>query len=378
MLVFKVISIFSLVNMLIFTIILLTKQSAGKEANRRLGIFIFIFTLSQAYVFILYSGFLAHLHRLINADYLIMSMPGYCFYRYINAVTYGKFRFTKRSLLHMLAPLVGFGYYFYTQLSLLNPVEKHERFIYNLEHIPVAESVINALLVVAMLVYFVISFRRIGFYRKQIKKFMSDTEKINLNWIKQLILLFSILLIVLMILVELYGSDNQLYSAAVATGFMLLLSFIFMIKTLLQPVIFSEYKKLSPEYVYEIFSNKAESKIPDSSAGGQLYESILATLKTNKIYLKPNISIKDVACELKIPSKELSSLINKGSKNNFNFFINKLRIEESKQRLQDIRNNKYSIEAIGKDCGFSSRSSFYNSFKKHTGITPTQFQNTTQ
>jgi len=51
--------------------------------------------------------------------------------------------------------------------------------------------------------------------------------------------------------------------------------------------------------------------------------------------------------------------------------VNLFRIEAAKKLLQ--ANSKLTIEAIGQECGFKSKSSFYSAFKKRTGTTPSKF-----
>jgi AraC-like DNA-binding protein len=58
---------------------------------------------------------------------------------------------------------------------------------------------------------------------------------------------------------------------------------------------------------------------------------------------------------------------------NFFQFVNAYRVEEVKRMLVDPK-NLYSIEAIGYECGFSSKSSFYKEFKRITGMTPAEYK----
>ncbi len=53
--------------------------------------------------------------------------------------------------------------------------------------------------------------------------------------------------------------------------------------------------------------------------------------------------------------------------------INRYRIEEAMKRLVD-QNSTGSLLDIVYHAGFNSKSSFYNAFKKYTGMTPTQFK----
>jgi AraC-like DNA-binding protein len=60
---------------------------------------------------------------------------------------------------------------------------------------------------------------------------------------------------------------------------------------------------------------------------------------------------------------------------NFNAFLNQYRIKEACKRMSDTtRYGNYTIEAIANDVGFRSRSAFASSFKRITGLTPSEYQ----
>jgi len=77
---------------------------------------------------------------------------------------------------------------------------------------------------------------------------------------------------------------------------------------------------------------------------------------------------------LKIPKYQLTEVLNSDIGKSFFHFVNFYRVDAVKQMLADPK-NKYSIEAIGYECGFSSKSSFYTVFKNMTGETPVSFRN---
>jgi len=54
--------------------------------------------------------------------------------------------------------------------------------------------------------------------------------------------------------------------------------------------------------------------------------------------------------------------------------VNSYRIEEAKKFFSDPVNRKKTVLEILYEVGFNSKSVFNNAFKKHTGITPTQFR----
>jgi AraC-like DNA-binding protein len=96
-------------------------------------------------------------------------------------------------------------------------------------------------------------------------------------------------------------------------------------------------------------------------------------MELNKPFLNPQLTIHDLARDLKVPPHLLSKIINKEFHSNFFEFVNKYRIEEFKKKafLKECKN--LTILAVALDCGFNSKSAFNRIFKDYTGITPGDF-----
>lgn len=88
----------------------------------------------------------------------------------------------------------------------------------------------------------------------------------------------------------------------------------------------------------------------------------------------PNLSLKSLAKILNTNTSYLSALINTQYKCNFKTLINRLRVDQTKKMLISPEFKGYCMEGIAEQAGFKSRSSFYNSFKLHTGLTPSQYK----
>ncbi len=101
------------------------------------------------------------------------------------------------------------------------------------------------------------------------------------------------------------------------------------------------------------------------------FEKLLAQ---HFIYRDPNLTRESVADLLGISPGYLSQLITLSDSKNFSSYINRFRVKEVKQMLCDSTFNKYNIESIGLEAGFSSKTTFYKTFKKLTGLTPSAFK----
>ena len=105
----------------------------------------------------------------------------------------------------------------------------------------------------------------------------------------------------------------------------------------------------------------------------QLVTGLKTLMDDDKPYLDNDLTITDLAVRLNTNFHKLSQVINESLNQTFYDFVNTYRIEESKRLLQCPEAEKYTITAIAQDAGFTSKSAFYNAFRKQAGMTPGQY-----
>ena len=104
------------------------------------------------------------------------------------------------------------------------------------------------------------------------------------------------------------------------------------------------------------------------------FKELKQVMQQQKLYRNPTISLVFVADQLNISPGYLSRLINTLTEGNFNDFINTFRVNEVKLKLKNPEFNNYSILSIGLESGFNSKSVFYTTFKKQTGVSPSEYR----
>lgn len=101
---------------------------------------------------------------------------------------------------------------------------------------------------------------------------------------------------------------------------------------------------------------------------------IASYLKEKRPYLEHDFSIKKLEEEVKISSKLIGKIVKSLYDNNFNQFINQLRIEHALLQIEDDPKwRSYTVDALASNVGFNSPNSFYGYFKNHTGKTPREY-----
>ena len=103
-----------------------------------------------------------------------------------------------------------------------------------------------------------------------------------------------------------------------------------------------------------------------------LIDQKISMIANKQLYLNPNFTLDDAAKEMNVTKHLLSQYLNVVLGKSFSNLINEYRIERAKVLLQNESN--LTVESIGYDSGFNSKSTFFTTFKKFTGKTPSEYQ----
>lgn len=145
------------------------------------------------------------------------------------------------------------------------------------------------------------------------------------------------------------------------------LSFSFVLYLIVLLIIFKNNKATTFFEEKEKYQNKEiEEGLLENVKNG------LLKVVDNELFLDPNITLQKIAKELGVPKHTLSQYLNEEQGKSFSTFINKLRVEKAKEFLQTKTN--FTIESIGYESGFNSKSTFFTAFKKFTGQTPSEYK----
>lgn len=214
--------------------------------------------------------------------------------------------------------------------------------------------------------YWVACYILLKIHQKNIRQLSSYTEKINMAWLKYLLiaLLFMIVARLLAMIHVVFSAVAPIlyFIGSVALGYATLTQrSIYTIESTENLINETEYKKV-----------KAEERLTKQQVD-TLKEKLLQKTTAEKLYLDPGLTLSSLADHIGINPHDLSYIINNGLEKNFYQFINELRTERAKKLLLSEEAKQLDMFGIAIRAGFNSRTTFYSSFKKVTGITPTEY-----
>ncbi|BDX37583.1 hypothetical protein CYCD_09380 [Tenuifilaceae bacterium CYCD] len=129
----------------------------------------------------------------------------------------------------------------------------------------------------------------------------------------------------------------------------------------------------NPVLVHEI---PKEERYKGSSLTENMAQEFLKKIDVlideKKCYLEPELTLGDLSNMSGVPSRYLSQIINQYKNKSFFDYINGLRVNYACNLL--INDNKKTVLEILYESGFNSKTSFNTSFKKHTGLNPSEYK----
>lgn len=131
------------------------------------------------------------------------------------------------------------------------------------------------------------------------------------------------------------------------------------------------YRKKTDD-LFLLNPSKYSAKKIDDDEERILSSKLEKIMNEHELYKNPNLTLQDLSKEVNISSHQLSQFLNANVGKNFTSYVNEFRVNEACKIIAS--NNKLTLESIGYDVGFNSKSTFFATFKKHTGITPSSYQ----
>lgn len=96
-------------------------------------------------------------------------------------------------------------------------------------------------------------------------------------------------------------------------------------------------------------------------------------MNEDKLFRNPKLTSQQLATALGLPMNELTQYINSQHEVNISQYLNKFRTQEAIDLMKGDFLERFSMEALAKEAGFNSKSSFYKVFKDQTGKTPSAY-----
>ncbi|MFT4809772.1 MAG: AraC-like DNA-binding protein [Paraglaciecola sp.] len=240
---------------------------------------------------------------------------------------------------------------------------------------------IHFMTVVQFGLYLLIIYKHLIRYRKVVVENYSDADRLNKNWLTQLIYLFTLSYIIGLGRIYFRFSDFYEYERLVLTILItsVLLSICWILwQALHKPNLFTGVSS-TIEVIYEQVASQENSSDPTISViETEKYDAIVLRLRDymqqSKPFLDPSLSIDTLAKLINLPGSEISLTINRIIGQHFFDFVNLYRINLAAEMLIANEQQQKTILEILYEVGFNSKSSFNTAFKKHLLMTPSQYR----
>lgn len=355
-----------------FEFLLLSKKEKSL-ADKILAVWMFLIGIHLLSYYSWHSGLALEYPVLIGISGPFPYMHGPFLFLYTIALTGKMSRWKPVHLLHFLPVLIFYLYnldfWFYTR-------EQQAEFI---EGIMAGEMnlffrIFSPGILVSAATYHILTFLQFRQHRRNLKEQFSYTnDRIDLNWLRYLIIGISAIWISVLISYLNYDpleGDDLIYVTVVI--------FVFFVGFfgVRQGNIFTT----APVAVNA--SGDKEGEHPDKryaksglkkEVADNLEKKLVELMESDKLFMEESLTLPRVAAIVGVSPNYLSQVINERFGKNFYDFVNHYRVEEFKKLLRDPVKKNYTILSLAYEVGFNSKSSFNKYFKQTTGLTPSGY-----
>jgi AraC-like DNA-binding protein len=244
-------------------------------------------------------------------------------------------------------------------------------------YIPYFSSLHGLLNYIFLILYLAFAIQMYFRYRKNLLKYFSNTYTVELNWLRNFLLVYSF--VILFSLIQDFIDMNIMALHWTQSWWVHFISACAMVYL----GIYGYFTKLEGLEAVVQESDQSETASFNQSPIPEKYDPqklmvLEEKMVLEKPYLKSDLTLNELARLIGISSEELSILINEGKKMNFNEYINTFRVNTVKEKIKNGEAENLSLLGIAFDAGFNSKATFNRTFKKLTGKSPSDFYKSIQ
>lgn len=368
-----------------FLLSLLLFLKKNKEIHLPLIVFLCLSSIDFAFQFLYASRIILSYPHLIYVTEPLTILRGVLIFMYVRNIYHDRPVFYKKDVLFLI-PFVTYTVYyvdFYTT-SASQKLKEYTAFLQ--EGMAMTENLVEwafeLLVSFPFVVASIVLLRKLDF---QVKNEYSDIENFNYSMARKLLLgvlivyIFEFLTIILSYFGFKYAEISNSISYFTAATLLYLLGYDALVRhnnitALKHPDTGTEEPVLPlPEMPTD--TTKYKKNILSAEQSEAIAGKLRHSMETEKLYRNADIRLTTLAEALEENPNYVSQVINQLFGQNFYDFVNTYRINEAKMLLKSSQYNQLTIEAVGYDVGFKSKSTFYTAFKKMTTLTPVEFKN---
>ncbi|WP_298759826.1 helix-turn-helix domain-containing protein [uncultured Psychroserpens sp.] len=293
--------------------------------------------------------------NLLGLSYPTLFLLGPSYFLFVKSFNTKRFTFNRVDMLHTLPFIIAFIEQF---TYLMQPTAAKVNTInYYYKNIPdgnvtFIEWLSANLFIILFFIYVVVSLKVIK------SKFNGNKSVLNrISWTLIILCVFYMIFQTGFLITGVSAITTEIVLASLMAITILLLS----------------YSVVDIKDVFSKKKTKYETSPLNKSEQILINEKLTHAVAVEKMYLKTNLKIKDLSVAIDVPSHHISQVLSEHMNISFYDFINSYRIEEAKQLFKKGTASKLSIQAIGEECGFGNKTSFYRAFKKFTNETPNSY-----
>ena len=349
--------------------IFLIRSYSSSRGNLILGLVMLIFSFNMLTPGLLYY-FYDDFHFLLGAGFPLMFLFGPGIYLYSREKSRGR-ELQRKDVLHLIP--FALSTVLTLPLYLLSP-EVKILILEEWRHGDLSGDILLGWAVECfhLAIYMILTHRMLSTYQERLKQHYSHLEGVNLNWLKQLTVIKSVIwsLYAGLLILYLTGIDGATFNYTfLLFGFCVsALGYLIGYRGLRNPEIFKD------QFVLESKKEKYQQSGLSSEMTNVYADQLEKLMEESKPYRSSDLTLPQLSDMLEIPPNYLSQVINERMGYNFFDYVNYYRVTEAKALLTDPSHLEDNIIQIAYQVGFNSKSTFNAAFKKFTQTTPTLFR----